>query len=532
MLNNYYTIHSVAEFFKKEISGYFISEAFSQEKNKFLIEIKKNSSAEEYKMLEFSIEKEKNYLTEKNFFSKAKKNYADIFPEIYGKKILETGIYNNDRVICFDLTEGFKIIFTFFTNKSNCFIVKNSVIVNSFKDKDDYQNKDINDVLSFKTTTFNKELKTGSVKDILKTKYRKLGNIYLKEVIFKSGYNENDQVNEDDLHILEKEIDETILKLSSPEFILYKTEHGFTMSLINLTHLESSLTMKFPDINQLIQEFLKLRFRSEKIDNYKNSKQNEFTQKLSHYDKKINGIKNQLAHCENSDELRKFGELIIQNSYLINKGDKTFIAPDVSGIEVIIKLKENLSPIENSQAYFDKYKKQRSSVETLKTKIKKLESEKSILIKEFEETKELNDVKKIMKEEKKSEVNKNDETSRFRKFNINEKYEVWVGKDSLSNDLLTTKHSAQNDLWFHVRGASGSHTVLKVENKKDEVSKENIYAAAAIAAYYSKARNSGSVPVAYCEKKYVKKKKGFKAGSVVMEREKVIFVKPALPVDK
>jgi len=30
-------------------------------------------------------------------------------------------------------------------------------------------------------------------------------------------------------------------------------------------------------------------------------------------------------------------------------------------------------------------------------------------------------------------------------------------------------------------------------------------------------------------RKYVKKKKGFKEGSVIMEREKIIYVKPQLP---
>ena len=63
----------------------------------------------------------------------------------------------------------------------------------------------------------------------------------------------------------------------------------------------------------------------------------------------------------------------------------------------------------------------------------------------------------------KSEINNNDaEKLPFRIFKLNEKFEVWVGKDSASNDLLTMKHTNQYDLWFHVRGSSGSHTILKV----------------------------------------------------------------------
>jgi predicted ribosome quality control (RQC) complex YloA/Tae2 family protein len=124
---------------------------------------------------------------------------------------------------------------------------------------------------------------------------------------------------------------------------------------------------------------------------------------------------------------------------------------------------------------------------------------------------------------------KENEKLPFRIFRIHEKFSVWVGKDSVSNDLLTMKHSNQFDLWFHVRGASGSHTILKFDDKNVVPDKSLILKAASVAAYYSKARNARNVPVAYCERKYVRKKKGFKSGAVVMEKEKVVFVNPGLP---
>jgi predicted ribosome quality control (RQC) complex YloA/Tae2 family protein len=45
-------------------------------------------------------------------------------------------------------------------------------------------------------------------------------------------------------------------------------------------------------------------------------------------------------------------------------------------------------------------------------------------------------------------------------------------------------------------------------------------------------RNAGNVPVAYCERKYVRKPKGVNSGTVTLEREKVIFVEPELPQEK
>jgi len=119
---------------------------------------------------------------------------------------------------------------------------------------------------------------------------------------------------------------------------------------------------------------------------------------------------------------------------------------------------------------------------------------------------------------------------RFRIFPIKGGFEVWVGKDSTANDLLTFKYSEQNDLWFHIRGSSGSHTVLKVPEDLDgPIPKEIIKTAAEICAFYSKAKNAKIVPVAYTKAKHVQKYKGAESGSVVIKGEKVIKVNPAVP---
>ena len=120
--------------------------------------------------------------------------------------------------------------------------------------------------------------------------------------------------------------------------------------------------------------------------------------------------------------------------------------------------------------------------------------------------------------------------NRFRIFLFEFGFEVWVGKDSASNDLLTFKYSKQDDLWFHVRGASGSHTVLKIpEEFEGKIPKDIIKAAAEICAYYSKAKNAKNVNVAYTEAKNVHKYRGAKSGSVVIKNEKVVKVTPKIP---
>jgi len=101
-----------------------------------------------------------------------------------------------------------------------------------------------------------------------------------------------------------------------------------------------------------------------------------------------------------------------------------------------------------------------------------------------------------------------------------------VGMDDTSNDRLSLKEAAQNDLWFHVSGFPGSHVVLKCGN--DKPGKESIEAAAQLAAWYSKMRNGGRVSVSYCPAKNVSKPRGVKAGTVNIKGEKTVKVKPGL----
>ena len=129
----------------------------------------------------------------------------------------------------------------------------------------------------------------------------------------------------------------------------------------------------------------------------------------------------------------------------------------------------------------------------------------------------------------KSGAAKKEEPLPFRVFTVVGGFQVWAGKSSENNDLLTTRHTAKNDLWFHARGVGGSHVVLKLGTGKGEVSKQAMTQAAGIAAYYSKMKNASMVPVTMCEGKFVRKPKGVPAGTVYVEREQTIFAEPALP---
>jgi predicted ribosome quality control (RQC) complex YloA/Tae2 family protein len=108
-------------------------------------------------------------------------------------------------------------------------------------------------------------------------------------------------------------------------------------------------------------------------------------------------------------------------------------------------------------------------------------------------------------------------------------WNVLIGRTSEGNDYLTHHLARPEDYWFHVSGASGSHVVLRRGRGKNEPSMQTIEEVAAWAAFYSRARSAGRVPVIVTQKKCVRKPRKAKAGLVYCEREKTLMVRPSEP---
>jgi predicted ribosome quality control (RQC) complex YloA/Tae2 family protein len=103
--------------------------------------------------------------------------------------------------------------------------------------------------------------------------------------------------------------------------------------------------------------------------------------------------------------------------------------------------------------------------------------------------------------------------------------EVRVGRGSKANDQLTFKHCAPNDIWLHARHSAGAHVVLRWTSAETPPARD-LEEAANLAALHSKARTSGSVPVDWTRRKYVRKPRKAPAGSVQLDHAKTLFVAP------
>lgn len=107
---------------------------------------------------------------------------------------------------------------------------------------------------------------------------------------------------------------------------------------------------------------------------------------------------------------------------------------------------------------------------------------------------------------------------------------VLAGRNDQDNDHLSLKIAKANDYWFHVKGLPGSHVVLQV-SAGEQPANNILKAAAAIAAWHSKKRESKQVAVSCTQARYVTKPRGAKPGTVEIRKEKVLKVRPAIPGD-
>jgi len=523
MHNNFFIIRETALYLNNIIRGYTIAEIYTQDKDKFIIRLVKSDQSI---YLEFSAENRFEYVLIKESASRAVRNTVDLLGSINGSTVVSVSIKGYERLIDVELNNNIHLFLILIPGKGNAFVIFGDVITDFFKQPAGKEIFVYKSIFSRKTMRINDD---DNIWSYLKSNFAYFGQNYFNEALHKSGLERKSVINPYNIAAIKtalESIENNII--SNPSFLLYKNP-VLIPSLCVLEIFEDVETAEFSNINELTSYYVSNAYYSKEFASLKGKLNAEYKSGLNNVEKRIKSLEEKIDSVASSERYRKYGDVLLTYIEAIEKGSDRYIFEDLeTGKDEVIKLDASLSVSANAQKYYDKYKKDTGSINLLNKKLESLKLIKAEFEAKLKETESAGTLKELRKmkrtEETESEISK----LPFRKFII-DKFEVWVGKDSASNDLLTTKYASQNDLWFHVRGAGGSHTILKVIGKNDVPGKEVIQSAARIAAYYSKARKAGNVPVAYCEKKYVKKKKGFKQGSVVMEREKVIFVKPGLP---
>ncbi len=548
MTTNYHTLKYLVQSIKDKVCNSIITESFTQEKDTLHIALEKEDEA-------FTIELNatgQGYMFLRPKLERAKKNSLDVFSEIFGERVIEVGIHSADRVVEILLDSGKRLLFQFFTGRANFFLVDvENKIISSFKNPKKYAGKEfkyekiqINYELMIKDfDAFKKAWENLATDDNLGNPARRLVKtvdtidmLMAKEILHRSGGVDVEKIWE-----ALREVD---LELKNPKpRIYYERSFPKHFSIIELTHLKLD-KIELDDVNYVIRKFV----IETKINKAFYEERKSIEDKLKHlFDKTMNAIekiKEEIEENKRAQQYEIFGSILMANLNSLSKGMSEVELVNIfseRGEKVKIKLDPSLSPVENAERYFEKAKRTKASLRIAQERLERLElnSEKiEKLIQKIESCKNLDELKKfkeenfedlkifgIVKDKISQQIG-----SKFRRFIVDCGFEVWVGKDAKSNDLLTFKFSDKEDIWFHARGVSGAHVVLKTGKRKP--SKKAIERAGSIAAYFSQAKTSSLVPVIMTKRKYIRKPKGAPEGSVVVEREDIIMVEPKLPTEE
>ena len=252
---------------------------------------------------------------------------------------------------------------------------------------------------------------------------------------------------------------------------------------------------------------------------------------LKKFEKKKIKLEAELIETNNNDTLRLYGELLLSSGLnLKDKEESVNVFNYYDNTNIEIKLDPKITILENSNKYFKKYQKQKSSIkyinEQINTTINEIEYftllkyqiENASINESLDILDELIDNKYLFKEK----VNKNKKKKPQILTYIIDGGLILVGKNNIQNEYITHHLARPNDVWFHIKGAPGSHVVIKDKEPTDD----DIRLAANIAAYYSEFRYSSSVPVDYTKIKNIKKIPGKRACFVTYTHEKTIYIDP------
>ncbi|SDH91869.1 Rqc2 family fibronectin-binding protein [Alteribacillus bidgolensis] len=307
-------------------------------------------------------------------------------------------------------------------------------------------------------------------------------------------------------------------------------------SVIELTHLKGS-TKVFDSVSELLDRFHSGKAERDRVKQQAHDLERLLRNEWQKNKKKIKKLEKTVQQAEKAHDAQKYGELLTANLHLIKGGEKEIEVIDYydeNGGTLIIPLNPEKTPSENAQSFFRKYNKAKTSLEMGKKQIKQTKEEMVYLeqlIQQLESAapsdideirEELSEQGYVKKRAKKGKKKHKPAKPVLEKYVSNDGTEILVGKNNKQNEYLTSRVAHKEDTWLHTKEIPGSHVVIR----SNSLSEQTLLEAANIAAYYSKAKDSASVPVDYTKIKHVRKPNGAKPGFVTYEQQSTVFVTP------
>ena len=317
--------------------------------------------------------------------------------------------------------------------------------------------------------------------------------------------------------------------------VVGRTNQVKTILTLPPRNLEQGATVQeFADVNAAINYAVSLRPIQ--------LPQHEQLQKLvtaetAKLNKKLQALKQDLAHADDAEQQRILADTLMANIYQIKKGQSSVqLANIYDGQTLQIPLSPVLSPTENAQAYYKRYNKYKRAQSEVRLQIAAAEElllylaslDASLLTattkNEIEEIRQEMIAAGLLKLPGKKKYKSNLQKSQPLHIKINEDTDLYIGKNNKQNDYVTFSLGGPRDLWLHTKDIPGSHVIMKTSLPQPR--RQDIELAAQLAAYYSKARSGSNVPVDCVQRRYVKKPAGSKPGFVIFTNQTTYYVTP------
>ncbi|MEB2785391.1 NFACT RNA binding domain-containing protein [Algoriphagus persicinus] len=515
---NYHFLKYLCPELEKAFQGKIIISCFSQNKDELILE---TEDALEARFIRAHFLPPQIYLSFPDNFQRAKRNSVNLFHELLGDEIISCHALSYERAFYFLLDSGKKIVFKLHANRSNVLLYekggttpiklfRNGVI----EDRDlDWNSLSKNYDLSWESFG---EL-AGNASQFLPT----LGAIprnWLKE----RGYPEADLHSKWDL------MQELLDMLDTPLFSLVEKNGVIHLSLLP----EENSVKSFSNPIHAVNELFYLALVRGNFEKDKNNLLKKYQEQLKRTKSYIQKSTQKLEELRNSPAPSQLADVIMANLHVFQNGKLEAELMDFySGENIKVKLKPNQKPQDHAASLYRKSKNRKLEWEQLDKTIQAKINHASILESKIEELNVIEDFR-ALKNYKKSHgedkaLQKDEVILPFKSFEF-EGFPIWVGKSAQANDDMLRGYTKKDDIWLHARMVPGSHVLIKTSGLKN-IPMSVLETAASLAAFYSKNKHESLAPVIHTEAKYVRKVKGTPAGSVMVEKEKVLMVTPKGP---
>ena len=245
-----------------------------------------------------------------------------------------------------------------------------------------------------------------------------------------------------------------------------------------------------------------------------------------------------IRQSSQAEENRVFGDLLTANLHLIARGASSVTVQNyyADGCpETEIPLSTRLTPSQNAQSYYKKYRKAKVAGQYARGQLDAIERDLALLenalddLDKCETTADLGEVRYVLSqagflrpEPSRGRGGKPKKLPEGKpcRFTAPDGTVIEVGKNSLQNDRLTL-HARGGETWLHAQGIPGSHVLIRTEAQPSD---ETLLYAAKLAAYFSKGRNHPQLPVDYTLRKYVRKSANAPAGLVTYTNFKTLII--------